>query len=192
MRLIPVWRLKDLTVDQMRKEYTRIRKEAKRRLSVLERNKMIDYIDNVPEITQARGQSDLNVYLELRELTQFLKNPFSKISYTRKFERDMIETMHDQGYYNINSSNIREFNNYMKEYKGATESFLYDSDAAVEVFDEAKRLKVNYTPEEIIKNYDYMRDNLRALREIKPVKNNKPMTQRELKSRITKWKNRNL
>lgn len=192
MRLIPVWKLKDLTVEKVRQEYTRIRKEALRRLSVLKRNDMIDYIDDVPEVTQARGQSDLNVYLELRELTKFLKNPYSKISYVRKFEKDMVETMQDQGYYNINSSNIREFNLFMKKYKGATESFLYDSDTAAEVFDEAKRLKVNYTPEEMIKNYDYMKNNLRALRDIKPVKNNKPMTQKELKSRITKWKNKNL
>ncbi len=192
MRLIPVWKLKNLSVSEVRKEYSRIRKEALRRLSVLERNNFIGYIDTIPEITQARGRSDLDVYLELRELTYFLKNPFSKISYVKQFEKNMIEQLEDQGYYNITAENVREFNEYMRQYKGAVDGFLYDSDRAVEIFDEAKRLNLEYSPNQLLENYDYMKDNIRALREIKPVKNNKPMTQRELKSRITKWKNRNL
>lgn len=192
MRLIPIWKLKSLTVDRVRKEYSRIRKEALRRLSVLERNDMIDYIDNVPEVTQARGQSDLDVYLELRELTNFLKNPFSSIKYVKEFERDMVKTMRDKGYYSINRENIREFNQYMKKAKGDLDGFMYDSTHASQIFDEAKRLNLDYTPDQLIEKYDYLEKNLRALREIKPVKNNKPMTQRELRSRITKWKNKNL
>lgn len=192
MRLIPIWKLKSLTVDRVRKEYSRIRKEALRRLSVLERNGMIEYIDNVPGVTQARGRSDLDVYLELRELTHFLKNPFSSIAYVKKFERDMVKTMNDNGYYNITRENIRDFNLYMKKTKGDLDGFLYDSTHAAQIFDEAKRLNIDYTPDQLIENYDYMEKNLRALRRIKPVKNNKPMTQRELRSRITKWKNNNL
>lgn len=192
MQLIPVWKLKNLSTKEVRKEYTRIRKEALRRLSVLERNDFIGYIDTIPEITQARGRSDLDVYLELRELTYFLKNPFSKISYVKQFEKNMIERLKDQGYYNISAENVREFNEYMRQYKGAAEGFLYDSDRATEIFDEAKRLNLEYSPDQLLENYYYMKENIRALREIKPVKNNKPMTQRELKSRITKWKNKNL
>ena len=154
---------------------------------------MIDYIDNVPVVTQARGQSNDYVYNELTELNNFIKNPFSSIKYTREFERDMIEKLHDSQYYNINEENIREYNLIMKELKGDFESGLYDSDRTTEIYDEAKRLNLDYSVEDFINSdkMDYLKNNIKAIRDIKPVKNNKPMTQRELKKRVTQWIKRN-
>ena len=191
MKMIPTWRLKELSERTARQYYSYMRKEALRRLAVLKRNNMIDYIDYVPEITQARGRSFDDVYNELREINQFLKNPFSKITYARKFEKDIIQQLRDQGYSNINSENIREFNQYIGELKKAAAGFSFDSDRAVEVFDEAKRLNLDYSVEELIEKYDYLRENLNEINEIQPVKGNKPMTQKELKTRVTKWKNQN-
>ena len=120
-----------------------------------------------------------------------MKNPFSKFTYARKFEKDIIQQLRDQGYSNINSENIREFNQYIGELKKAAAGFSFDSDRAVEVFDEAKRLNLDYSVEELIEKYDYLRENLNEINEIQPVKGNKPMTQKELKTRVTKWKNQN-
>ena len=193
MQLIQNWKLGNLAPKKMREYYTRARKEALRRLSVLKRNNMLDYIDNVPVVTQARGQTNENVLNELQDINNFLKNPFSSIKYTMGFESDMVEKLHNQGYYNINEENIREYNLIMKELKGDFEAGLYDSDRTTEIYDEAKRLNLDYKPEDFLngEKLDYMKNNIKALREINPVKNNKPMTQREMRKRITQWKNRN-
>ena len=196
MNRIPNWKLKEIAKKDerfIRQYYTRVRKEALRRLSVLERNNMIDYIDNVPEITQARGQSFNSVYDEVIEINTFLSNPFSKITFVKKFEKEIIETLEKSSYYNINKSNIREFNYFMKKVKGSADlaSVIYDPDRTIEIFDEAKRLNLDYTPEELYENYDYMKKNLEVISEIKPVKGNKPMSQKELRKRVTQWKNGN-
>ena len=196
MNRIPNWKLKEIAKKDerfIRQYYSRVRKEALRRLSVLERNNMIDYIDNVPEITQARGQSFNSVYDEVIEINTFLSNPFSKITFVKKFEKEIIETLEKSSYYNINKSNIREFNYFMKKVKGSADlaSVIYDPDRTIEIFDEAKRLNLDYTPEELYENYDYMKKNLEIISEIKPVKGNKPMSQKELRKRVTQWKNGN-
>lgn len=193
MQLIQNWKLGSLTPKAQREYYTRARKEALRRLSVLKRNNMIDYIDDVPKVTTARGRSNEYVLDELREINNFLKNPFSSIKYARNFERDMVKKLNDDGYYNINSENIREYNLIMKELKGDFEAGLYDSERVTDIYDEAKRLNLDYGPDDFANSekLEYMKNNIKALREIEPVKNNKPMTQKEMRKRITQWKNRN-
>ena len=181
------WELGAMDVKTLRKEYTRMRKEALRRLSILERNNVMDYLDNTPDITTAKGQSYEQVYSELTEINLFLKNPFSKISYVKTFENYMVELLNSQGYDNINLSNIREFNQYMKLIKESVGSAYYDPDRTVEIFNEAKRLRLDYSPEDLVKQHENLKLKLDAIREINPVKNNKPMTQRELRKRITLW-----
>lgn len=193
MGLIQNWILNNLSPEKVRKYYTKIRKETLRRLSVLEKNDMLDYIDNVPKVTTARGRSFDDVLAETKELNNFLKNQFSSIKKVREFERDMIERLNKAGYDNINSSNIRDYNMIMKELKGDFEAGIYDSDRVTSIFDEAQRLNLDYSPEDFTDTakLDYMKENIKALRNIKPVKNNKPMTQREMRKRVTQWKNRN-
>lgn len=193
MTLIKNWILNNLSPETVRKYYTKIRKEALRRLSVLERNDMLDYIDNVPEVTTARGRSNIDVLNEATEINNFLRNSFSSIKYTGEFEKEMVKKLRDQGYYNINNENIREYNLLMKELKGDFESGLYDSDRTTEIYDEAKRLNLDYSVDDFLNNekMDYMKRNIKALREIDPVKNNNPMSQREMRKRITQWTNKN-
>ena len=177
----------------LRKAYTKQRKEALRRLSILKREGVLDYIDNVPDITQARGRSYEYVKEELTEINLFLKNPFSKITYVKNFERYMVATLRYNGYYNINMNNIREFNQYMQYVKESSKDDMesyYDPNRTVEIFDEAKRLNLDYNPEELWNHHEELKLKLTAISELKPVKNNKPMTQKELRTRITKWINK--
>lgn len=212
MNLIPTWKARRLPAKEMRSYYSKIRKEALRRLSVLERNNYLYMIDDVPEVTTARGRSNDEVFDELKELNKFLKNPFSKISYVKDFENTVVDKLQERyrdengiSHININRENVRDYNTYMnqlrdefeKEYKelrklrGNIYNYTFDSDRPTEVFSEMKRLNVNYSIKDIIDNMEYLADNLFVIGQINPVKGNRPMSQRELKKRVTQWINRN-
>ena len=184
MRLFKPHELQKLDEKQIRREYTRMRKEALRRLAILERENLVNYIDNVPEITQARGQSTPKVYKELRNLNTFLKNPFTRISFVKNFEKQIVETL-SESYSNINSSNVRGFNKFMAELKGFMDERVFSSDRVAEVFDQTQRLNMDVSAEEMKKNIDYLQKHIDSIFEMSPQKNNKPMTMRELKRRIS-------
>lgn len=185
MKLFKPHELQAMDERQIRQEYTRMRKEALRRLSILEREGVTNYLDYIPTISTARGQALDVVYGELREMNLLLKNPFTKISYIKKFEREMIETLHSHGYDNINSSNIRDFNRFMADFKGLIDSRVLGSDRVAEVFDESQRLNMDMSGDELKENFDYLKEHIDSIMEMQPQKNNKPMSFRELKRRIT-------
>ena len=199
MRLFKQAELGQMTAAEMRREYSRLRKEALRRLAILKRENVLSYLDDVPAITTARGKTDMEVYRELREINYFLKNPFTKISWVKKFEAQMVETLKTQGNYNIKLKDIRAFNEFMglmKEYYGealfdsdrsaeAFEENLYNPEKIKELFEEIDRLNIDIPQEEIADRLNYMLTNLKTIKKIKPVKNNKEMSAKELKKRIT-------
>ena len=188
MNLIPNWKLPGMSPKDLTRYYTKIRKEALRRLRVLNKNKMLDYIDDRPTITTARGKEPGEILNEAENINKFLSNKFSSIRYVQKFERDMVAWAHENGYDNITKENVRDFNLFMKKLKPDFEEYIYDSDRSATIFDEAMRLNINMTPEDLADNIEYLEDNLEALKDIAPVKNNKPMTARELRKRVTLWK----
>ena len=177
--------LMDIKDDRsIRREYTRMRKEALRRLAILEREGVINYIDNVPEITSSRGQSIDYIFSELKDLNLLLKNNFTKISFVKKFEKDIIKTLHESGYMNIDSSNIRDFNRFMGKIKGVVDDKVLGSDRLAEVFDQAARLNMDISILDNEENIEYMREHMSAIFEQVPQKNGKEMSLFELERRI--------
>ena len=149
-----------------RQAYIYMRKKAKERLSRLERGGMAFYVDNVPDMKPATGQTTQEIEASLKELNQFMKDPFTKISYVKKFEKHMVQLMRSKGYKEINSGNIRDYNYFMSKVKKIY-SDVYPTETH-DIFIAVNRLRIPIENAE--KHLEYFKKHLEALENIVPGK----------------------
>ena len=80
----------------------------------------------------------------------------------RLIEKEAIETLREKGLGRI--SNLQEFGDFMSWARTKYKNMEYDSERAAEIFNEAKRRKINI--EEIKKDYELYRDNYHKFTEL--------------------------
>ena len=163
-----------------RETYTYLRKKAIQRLNRLEKGGMLFYLDNIPDLQAARGRSTEDVAKDLKELNQFLKDPFTKISYVKKFEKNMVDIMNKQGYTEINAGNVREYNKFMGEIKKRYSEDIYPVEVH-DVFIQTQRLRIPI--DKAIKHRDYIIKHLETIESLKPGRGEK-MTMKQLYDRV--------
>lgn len=125
--------------DQLiRKEYSRLRDIAQKRLERLGRNEPGSYAYrvNVGQYAPARGQTTEELRTQLPLLAKFIAAKTGSVTGIREQRRKAVETLKASGYTFINSGNIKQFGEFMEAYRakrGAARS--YGSFQAVEVFE---------------------------------------------------------
>ena len=123
------YRLEQMDESALRKEYTRLRKIANKRLARLQASK---YKDSELAKEYAGGFEILANVVDLpRELTQlarFVASGRSSVTGLKRIDKQTISTLHQHGYTFVNTKNVRQFGAFMEEMRQAGLSKLYSSE----------------------------------------------------------------
>ena len=136
------YRLEQMDESALRKEYTRLRKIANKRLARLQASK---YKDTDLAKEYAGGFEILANVADLpRELTvlaRFVASEKSSITGLKKMETKAISTLHQHGYTFVNTKNVGQFGAFMEEMRQAGYSKLYSSEFLANWWSEKGRSK---------------------------------------------------
>ena len=123
------YRLEQMDESALRKEYTRLRKIANKRLARLQASK---YKDSELAKEYAGGFDILANVADLpRELTavaRFVASEKSSITGLKRIEKQTISTLQQHGYTFVNAGNVGQFGAFMEEMRQAGLSKLYSSE----------------------------------------------------------------
>ena len=123
------YRLEQMDERALRKEYTRLRKVANKRLARLQASK---YKDSELAKEYAGGFALLANVADLpRELTmlaRFVASEKSSITGLKRIEKQTISTLEQHGYTFVNTKNVGQFGAFMEEMRQAGYSKLYSSE----------------------------------------------------------------
>ena len=175
-------------LKKVRKEYTRLRDIAQKRLKRLEAADMGDtqaYLKNVshyPKLKDIKTKYELAG--RLSDLSRFIKAEASTVSGQRQIRAKSIQTLHDHGYDFVNDTNIVDFGRFMEEYrKQKLEDMGYDSGDAAETYSVV--VKHDLDPEEVKKDFEFWLENLATAKTLRRSKASKGSAER-IKKRIIK------
>lgn len=156
---------------ELRKEYTRLRSIAVKRLARLEkagyeRTSVYKYFKKpvLKKLSDIKTMS--NLAKSLAQLAQFIESPLSTVTGQKEQRKSKIEKLQSYGY-EIDESNFDNFTEWMELLAGQAEDLLYDSEGLVELW-ETIREKVS--PEEVSKDMEWWLDNRYYIMSIPDVK----------------------
>ena len=123
------YRLEQMDESALRKEYTRLRKIANKRLARLQASK---YKDSDLAKEYAGGFEILanvaDLPRELTTLARFVASERSSITGLKRMENQTIRTLNKHGYTFVNAGNVGQFGAFMEEMRQAGLSKLYSSE----------------------------------------------------------------
>ena len=162
----------------MTSEYSRMRKVAKGRISRLESNSLEGYSTRIdafigqgfPRVSALKNNDKL--MSALAAVSQFLSDP---LSLTRGMKRKIKEDINTfQDYFEdpsvLNAGNLREFYDFLEEFRAATKGQMYSSEFVFSVWDASE--KSGISKKSLIADIDYWSEHKRDLQDI-PERTNK-------------------
>lgn len=162
-----------LTVEEMRKEYSYLRKLANQRLDTLGRSEFADhqsYLRNVGRfVPLAQITSERELIYKLYEAKKFTSAKSGSVSGLRAIERQTLETARERGLTFLNKNNLRAFGEYMEEARAKGYARLYGSERVAELFGTAT--KKGFNPEELYQDFQFWMDNRAELAKMAKIKN---------------------
>lgn len=145
--------LKTLTDKQVRKEYSRLRSIAQKRLKRMGKSEWADsrtYEKNVNKYVPLKDLSTPSlVRHRLSELSRFITNKKSSITGQNDIRERTVKTLNERGYHFITEENFKQFTDFMDWARGATLGLMFDSKRILEKYDE---LTDEYTDEDDIRD----------------------------------------
>lgn len=123
------YKLEQLDERALRKEYSRLRKIANRRLARLQAS---EYKETDLAKEYAGGFAILaeveDLPRELTKLARFVASERSSVTGLKRIEKQTISTLQQHGYTFVNSGNVGQFGAFMEEMRQAGYSKLYSSE----------------------------------------------------------------
>ena len=127
------YRLEQIDERALRKEYTRLRKIANKRLARLQAS---EYKDSNLAKEYAGGFALLadvkDLPRELTQLARFVASERSSVTGLKRIDKQTVETLQEHGYEFVNAKNVRQFGAFMEEMRQAGLSKLYSSELMAE------------------------------------------------------------
>lgn len=129
---------------EVRREYTRLRDIAQKRLKRIEsESKKGDtdwtrtetyktYRKGVPKLSNISKE---HLPYELSKLARWVESDYSRIGYLKKRKKSSIKKLHERGYKFINERNFLDFTAFMEEYRRQKLDYVYGSTDAVELYE---------------------------------------------------------
>lgn len=152
--------IENMTNAQVKKALNKLLPTYKKRIETLKKHGKLSYLKNDGAIL-GNFSNDKEA---LANIAHVLRKPFSQITKVKKFEDDMLKTLHDHGY-DIKKDQIVDFNDFMGELKAMNNGRrIPDSARVVEVYIQSQRLKM--TRSSVMKNLDYWREHLEEMQEL--------------------------
>ena len=136
------YRLEQIDERALRKEYTRLRKIANKRLARLQAS---EYKESDLAKEYAGGFSLLadveDLPRELTQLARFVASERSSVTGLKRIDKQTISTLHQHGYTFVNAKNVGQFGAFMEEMRQAGYSKLYSSEFLANWWSEKGRSK---------------------------------------------------
>lgn len=183
---------------EIRKEYSRLRDIAQKRLARMASTKWADtqtfkqnygFYPKLKDMKTGDGDrvsSDLAY--KLAALARFVNSETSTITGNERIEKRNLETLHEHGYDFVNKGNYIEFGKFMEEYRQQRQDRLYDSGDAAETFAQTERMGLD--PAKVAADFEFWLENYRELQEMRPSKGKSAGDARRIKERIKRKQNR--
>ena len=150
--------LMNMDEKDLRKEYTRLRDIAQKRLKNIVKDP--DFADSdvakynvgrYKKLSDIESKSELTKLLS--DLVRFTTARRGSITGLRKARDLSIETLHDKGYTFVNKKNFNEFGRFMEFARAHLTAGAYDSNRAMDLFTSAQKWQIPV--EELQKNFDF-------------------------------------
>lgn len=165
----PQYLRNNYTDAQVRKEYSRLRAIAQKRLARLaqagfDQSNVYRYNRyNVRKLSELRSKE---VALALSQLAQFINNPLSTVTGQKQQRKEKIAKLQSYGY-DVTEKNFQSFTEFMELVNEQAVDLGYDSEATVELW-ETIRDKVS--PATVMQDIEQWLDNRYKLAEIPDIK----------------------
>ena len=132
---------------ELRKEYSKIRSIVRKRYERIDKSKVKSKLKERFPISHFKPLKDIKDDRELRflmsELASVYESKSSSITGIKKERNKTIEMFKEKGYDFISENNLDDFLEFMNVIKNYSESRIYDSERAVEVFKEGDNKRWN-------------------------------------------------
>ena len=142
----PQYLINNYTASEIRKEYSRLRAIAVKRLSRLSKagfGKSSAYKYNATNTKKLSELTQRQVPLALSQLARFIDKPLSTVTGQYELRDRKIKKLRSYGY-DVTEENFQNFTDFMDLLSEQATDLQYDSDALVELW-EATRYKVSPT-----------------------------------------------
>ena len=137
----------------VRKEYTRLRDIAQKRLKRMGETMWADTqtyqrnVNHYPKLKDIQSQSELAA--RLSDLSRYIEAQTSTISGMEQQMKKSLKTLHENGYMFVTRENYLDFGKFMEEYRFQIQDEEYDSGDAAETYGVLEKHKISV---ELIKN----------------------------------------
>lgn len=133
--------LKSLTDSELRKEYSRLRSIARKRLERFEGTEWTD--SQVYRLNSGKyiPIKDISTARELRhllvEVSKFVSSSTGSVSGLKEQRQKAIETLRDRGYDFVDKNNFKQFGEFMEYARIANKNKMFDSARVAEFYETA-------------------------------------------------------
>jgi len=156
---------KALKASDLRKEYSRLRSIAQKRIKRMGKSEWNDsqiYLENRDGFkTLKQVHTDREMRHEFAQLARFVSSERSSVSGQNKIRKKTVVQLEDHGYEFVTKDNFREFAQFMEYARTANMGRLYDSEKVAVLFETEE--KKDRTQEQMQKAYNNWREEQKPL-----------------------------
>jgi len=159
-------------VKEVRKEYTRLRDISQKRLKRLAEAGYTDTevyqrnYNHYPKLKDIKSKSELAQ--RLSDLSRFVGSSQSTVKGIKERNKKTLEQLEEHGYDFVNESNLRDFGDFMEQYRDQLLDMDYDSGDAAELYRIVE--KHGLDPDKVAEDFEFYLENLDAAMELKKTK----------------------
>ena len=187
--------LERMDPKEVRKEYTRLRDIAQKRLKRIEseaRKGVTDwtrtetfktYRNGVPKLSDITME---HLPYELAKLARWIESNYSRIGYLKKRKKLSIKKLHERGYTFVNEKNFLDFTAFMEEYRRQKLDHVYGSPDAVELYGALQKRGISST--DVYNDFMDWMENAEALSKTKVKKRGTLKSYKMTLSKSGRWK----
>lgn len=184
---------KTVTQSEIRKEYTRLRDIAQKRIKRLGQSEFKDteayqkYKQGFPKLKDIKNETQL-AYM-LSALHKYVASN-QTVSALRKQRKESLKTLHRHKYNYVNEKNYQKFANFMEDYRQAQlDRKAWGSPDTADLYYQVERLGLD--PEKVAKDFSFWMDNKDVLDTMEPSKGKSAGSITAMKRRINNQIKRN-
>lgn len=188
-----------VTEAEARKEYTRLRDIAQKRLKRMEGTmwtRTQSYKLNVnayPVLKDIRtagrlGRPSSDLAYKLAALSRFVTAETGSVAGLTKIMKQNLKTLHSHKYTFVNPGNYLDFAEFMQEWREQGLDKEYDSGDAAELYAQVERHHMN--PVRVAEEFEFWLQNRKELAQLKPSKSKGTQSSKKVKKRIDRAKAR--
>lgn len=189
-KLFTPYQLASMTDAAIRKEYSKLRSIANKRLGRLQAQglgKTARSGYKFPTIKDIESSSRATVASELADVSRFLRDPRTTVTGEKSFLENFKEMMTEKGYADLveTPDDVYKVLDFMEEIREENNNKVLPSGDALDALQQAQRLKIPM--ERFKENIDLFVQHLDDLENVQPTKGGRKFSTQRLNALIRKW-----